>query len=498
MTNFSEKNLNSGACAGGPQGERRESARKRYQAYPEYKDSGLDGLGSIPRDWKIMQLKRSVTSCVNGIWGAEPNNDGLDTIVIRVADFDRQRLSINDDGFTFRKIEEKEKIGRLLRRGDLLLEKSGGGEKTLVGQVVLFDKDFDAVTSNFVAKMTPNEGFESRYLNYVFCRFYSQNINFCSIKQNTGIQNLDSASYLSEEFGFPSFGEQQKIANFLDHETAKIDTLIEKQQQLIQLLKEKRQAVISHVVTKGLNPNALMKDSGVEWLGEVPEHWVVTRLKYHTNLFEQGWSPQCDARPAEGDEYGVLKVGCVNQGVFNCVENKALPKELEPQLQYLLKKDDLLISRANTKELVGSAAVVDGDYDNLLLCDKLYRIRFDHLIVPQLVAYYLALPIVRQQIELEASGASHSMQNIGQSTIKELPIVIPPRDEADELIIKIQEKMDIFNSIHKRASDQIQLLQERRTALISAAVTGKIDVRHFVSEDGQLTNPTRREPRHEQ
>ncbi|MEC8812950.1 MAG: restriction endonuclease subunit S [Pseudomonadota bacterium] len=290
---------------------------------------------------------------------------------------------------------------------------------------------------------------------------------------------LAVANIICLKVPFPPFEEQQKIANFLDHETAKIDTLIEKQQQLIKLLKEKRQAVISHAVTKGLNPNAPLRDSGVEWLGEVPEHWTVTKLKYSTTLFEQGWSPQCDSRPAEANEYGVLKVGCVNNNVFNSSENKALPKELDPQLQYLVRKGDLLISRANTKELVGSAAVVNRDYGNLILCDKLYRLNFDAEVNPEFVSMFLALPIVRQQIELEATGASHSMQNIGQATVKELVIALPSKKEADDLVADIYKKTETYDGILFRSEIQIRLLQERRTALISAAVTGKIDVRNW-------------------
>jgi len=108
----------------------------KYQAYPDYKDSGVEWLGDVPTDWLVMQLKRSVDGCVNGFWGGEPNEDENDTIVLRVADFDRSKLSLKDDGYTYRRIEDKEKTRRLLNPGDLLLEKSGGGEKTLVGQVV--------------------------------------------------------------------------------------------------------------------------------------------------------------------------------------------------------------------------------------------------------------------------------------------------------------------------------------------------------------------------
>lgn len=109
---------------------------KKYATYSEYNNSGVVGLGSIPSHWVVMQLKRTVDGCTNGFWGSEPHNDGKDTVVLRVADFDRSKLSLKDDGYTIRKIEETEKLSRKLKFGDLLLEKSGGGEKTLVGQVV--------------------------------------------------------------------------------------------------------------------------------------------------------------------------------------------------------------------------------------------------------------------------------------------------------------------------------------------------------------------------
>lgn len=220
-----------------------------------------------------------------------------------------------------------------------------------------------------------------------------------------------------------SVPEQTAIASFLDHETAKIDALVVEQQKLIDLLQEKRQAVISHAVTKGLNPNAPMKDSGVEWLGEVPAHWEIKRIKHLVATLEQGWSPQCEAFPVQSDEeWGVLKVGCVNGGIFRPEENKALPSELEPIPNLGLTAGDLLISRANTKELVGSAAVVLEDHPRLMLCDKLYRLRFQiGTCEPEFLAFYLGTARVRGQIELAATGASSSMLNIGQSTILELP-----------------------------------------------------------------------------
>jgi len=138
-----------------------------------------------------------------------------------------------------------------------------------------------------------------------------------------------------------------------------------------------------------------------------------------------------------------------------------------------------------------SAAVVDKDYDNLILCDKLYRLRFYGNVNSQLASYFLSLTVVRQQIELEATGASHSMQNIGQSMIKNLWIVLPPLEEANKLVLAIENKINTFNLTLSRTNYQIRLLQERRTALIPAAVTGKIDVRNWVAPEP--SNPTNKD-----
>src|SRR5690606_8216574 len=201
---------------------------------------------------------------------------------------------------------------------------------------------FEAIASSFVARMRPLHGFDSGFLCYSFDSLYQGKVNFPAIKQTTGIQNLDSESYLQERFCFPTLAEQTQIARFLDHETARIDALIAEQQRLIELLKEKRQAVISHAVTKGLDPTVPMKDSGVEWLGEVPAHWELSSVKYVVTGMGQGWSPQCDNYPAEDGEWGVLKVGCVNGGTFNPAENKRLPDDLEPDAGLAIQKGDLL------------------------------------------------------------------------------------------------------------------------------------------------------------
>ncbi len=454
----------------------------KYQVYPEYKNSGVKFLGEIPVDWEIMQLKRTVDGCVNGIWGTEPKKDGNDTIVLRVADFDRAKLSIQEDGYTYRRIEEKEKPMRKLNSGDLLLEKSGGGEKTLVGQVVLFNKGFEAVTSNFVAKMTPNSGFDSRFLNYVFSRFYSENINYCSIKQNTGIQNLDSASYLVEKFGFPQEGEQQKIANFLDHETAKIDTLIEKQQQLIKLLKEKHQAVISHAVTKGLSSlkgsQCPMRDSGVEWLGEVPEHWTVRRLK-HTAKLQSGIPKGKDLTDKVSISVPMLRVANVQDGYLNLDVIHNIDIEPEQLERYLLKDGDVLMNEGGDNDKLGRGAVWKSEIEICIHQNHVFAIR-PTFIEPEWLDLLTRTSYAKFHF-FRVAKQSTNLASISSTNIKETPLVIPPEKERREIMEYVLNKIDTFTKVEEKCSLQITLLQERRTALISAAVTGKIDVRNRVA-----------------
>ena len=141
--------------------------------YDSYKSSGIDWIGDIPFDWRILRLKDTISGCVNGVWGKDPTGSG-DTIVLRVADFDRGKLVISDEKLTLRNIARSDIENRSLEKGDLLIEKSGGGDKTLVGCVVKFDKDYEAVSSNFVGKMTPVLDYDFSYLVYVFFCLYSK------------------------------------------------------------------------------------------------------------------------------------------------------------------------------------------------------------------------------------------------------------------------------------------------------------------------------------
>lgn len=443
----------------------------KYQRYAEYKDSGVDWLGEIPSGWEMWKLSHSYVEIGSGTTPSTSNEENFEGDIPWITTGELRENVIFD---TNKKVSQKtiEQFPTLKKYpiGSVAIAMYGA----TIGRLGILG--IEATTNQACCVMTKSKILNNKYVFYWLQAFKNEIIQLSS---GGGQPNINQEKVASLKISASTVESQLQITKFLDYETAKIDRVIAKQEQLIALLQEKRQAVISHAVTKGLNPDAIMKDSGVEWLGQVPKHWECIKIKHITTIFEQGWSPQCDSRPANSSEYGVLKVGCVNGGFFRSYENKALPPELEPRLQYVIQKKDLLISRANTKELVGSAAVVQGDYPNLILCDKLYRLKLCKDVLPEMVALYLSIGVVREQIELGATGASHSMQNIGQETIKELYYLLPPYQEALKILESIQQSNQRFDELATKAQSAIQLMQERRVALISAAVTGKIDVRDW-------------------
>lgn len=450
----------------------------RYAPYPAYRDSGHSTLGDVPKDWTVRQLKRSVVDCANGIWGADPTGGPEDIVVIRVADFDRHKLGVLDGDYTRRRVTERERQRRLLRQGDLLLEKSGGGEKTQVGQVVLFRAAIAAVCSNFVAKMSANEGYASEYLNYSFSSLYAAGINSCSVKQNTGIQNLDSDAYLAEHWAFPPLSEQTQIAQFLNYETARIDVLIEKQQQLIELLKEKRQAVISHAVTKGLNSDAPLRDSGIEWLGKVPAHWEEVPLKAILSL-KHGYAFDGDAF-AESGEFVLMTPGNFREegGFRPKVPEKFYTRQDFPK-EFVLESGEMLVAMTEQGPgLLGCAITVPntGRYlhnQRLGLVRGLDRKRVD----PRYLFHVFNSPRYRAAVSVGATGVK--VRHTSPARMLSVKVYLPPLVEQKQIAEFIDSRLATIESLHVKVNLTVELLQERRTALISAAVTGKIDVRNW-------------------
>ena len=442
---------------------------KEVTRYPTYKPSCIDWLGVIPSHWELSRLKWATELPVNGVWGSEANGDEYDTLCIRVADFDRQRLIVDKQNEkTYREIEDKDLKNRSLKTGDLLLEKSGGGEKQLVGAVIQYDLEERAVSSNFVARMRPRESFDSRYLAYLYKHLYSGNVNYCSIKQTTGIQNLDSQAYLDEKVAFPPYPEQKAIASFLNHQTSRIDQLIEKKKRLLELPDEQRQAIITNAVTKGINPDAPMKESGIDWLGDVPEHWDIEKLKYFIQL---------NSREVDfDDDEDIVKVALENiesgtgklsfedddksfQGKGNPFSNgDILFNKLRP---YLAK----VIHAEFNGVAVGELLVLTPDKSALESKFLFYRLLSDQFI---------------KIVNNSTYGAK--MPRANWDFIGNLRIGIPPLHEQLEIGTYLNQRVKQFDHLKTKIQTAIDRLEEYRSSLITQAVTGKIDVRDTVQE----------------
>jgi type I restriction enzyme S subunit len=445
-----------------------------FPRYPAYKDSGAEWLGAVPRHWTV-QRADAVVDTVRDTVEAEALSGFVVfhySIPVVQATGDGQE----EDGSDI----DSSKL--VVASPQVLVSKLNPRKGTVC---VAMPRGLLTVASSEFVPLVPRNA-ELHYVAWVAqCESYRQRLEALVQSATKSHQRVLPSDIVKFQWAFPPLAEQSAIAAFLDRETAKIDALVAEQRRLMELLKEKRQAAIAHAVTKGLNPDAPMKDSGVEWLGEVPAHWTIGRIKRVMSSIEQGWSPQCESFAVESPgEWGVLKVGCVNGGIFTPEENKVLPVELEPIPALALSAGDLLVSRANTRELVGSAAVALTDYPNLMLCDKIYRLRFlPEEADPRFVAFYLGCAAARGQIELDATGASASMVNIAQSALTELLMPTPPLAEQRAIIASVDRELELLRAMSTEARHSVDLLIERRSALISAAVTGQIDVRGLATQE---------------
>lgn len=253
-----------------------ETVRK----YDTYKDSGIEWIGEIPKEWNTITLKRVFSNRDGGAWGKEPQNNENDRICIRIADFDYPQMTIKHDiDYTVRNYTTDVIEKLTLQKNDILIEKSGGGDQTPVGRTIIFNEDFNALYANFMDRLRVKQSISPKFIEYLLVSFYQNGITYQYIKQTTGIQNLDLTNLLAKEsIVLPILNEQQKIADYLDKKCGEIDRVVETEKSVIEKLKEYKQSIITEAVTKGLDKSVPLKDSGIEWIGKIPQHWDVCKL----------------------------------------------------------------------------------------------------------------------------------------------------------------------------------------------------------------------------
>jgi len=294
-------------------------------------------------------------------------------------------------------------------------------------------------------------------------------------------------------FFCPPLPEQVRIARFLDYETGKMDGLIAKQEALIALLKEKRQAVISHAVTKGLNPNAPMKDSGIEWLGQIPQHWEVKRIK-HTCEIQSGM-PKGKPPSSSTVPMPMLRVANVQDGWLNLEDVHEIPVERSQISRYLLRGGDVLMNEGGDRDKLGRGTIWRGEIPRCIHQNHVFVVR-PLTIEPEWLDAVTRADYAKFHFYLVAKQSTN-LASISSSNIAETPLVLPPSEERRAVLEHIRHMASGLDRTVTLAQGQISLLRERRSALISAAVTGKIDVRDwepplgartFLSAEGALSS----------
>ncbi len=462
MTNISGTNLNSGPTAG-PKGEEK-GCPSRYQPYPEYKDSGVDWLGIVPSHWKLRPVY-SLAKVINGY----PFNSSL---------FD------NSSGVPLVRIRDLGKKNTEVKYvGDFVNSAAITSDDVLIGM----DGDFNvgrwrgegsALLNQRMCCVRGNTKIITRYLEY-WLPHPLKLIN--DITYSTTVKHLSSRQVEKLLIALPDDkNELSIIVAFLDRETQKIDRLIEKQQQLIKLLQEKRQAVISHAVTKGLNLNVKMKDSGVEWLGEIPEHWSVKRLKYISDI-----NPDVLPENTCGEyEFEYVDIGSVSFGLGIQKTERMRFSSAPSRARRLVRNGDVIISTVRT--YLRAISPIKEEGEKYVVSTGFCVVRPIKEIDPEYCSYVLQTSYFVETVVAESVGVSYPATNA--SDIASIKIPLPYYDEQVRISDFVGRETQKIDQLIEKCNQAIELMKERRTALISAAVTGKIDVRNMAVDNTDITN----------
>lgn len=436
----------------------------RYKAYPEYKDSEVEWLGKVPVQWELTRVKY-----VSELTPKKPILDrSLECSFIPMEKLKTDSIMLDEsrvvddvyDGYTYFQDDDilMAKVTPCFENKNIAVAKS------LVNGI--------GFGSSEIYVIRTKKDVCNRYWFYRFQEDSFMDVATAAMTGAGGLKRVPSDVVTNFTAALPSFNEQQKIANFLDHETAKIDTLIAKQQELIKLLKEKRQAVISHAVTKGLNPNAPMRDSGVEWLGEVPAHWEVSKFGYISNVV-RGGSPRPAGDPTlfNGDFSPWVTVAEITKDdeVYLTSTDSFLTKLGSEQCR-IFSKGTLLLSNSGATLGVPKILSIDANANDGV-------VGFEQLKINSEFAYFYLTTITEDLRERIKQGSGQP--NLNTDIVKSISIAIPEDREIVEIVDFINATRKQFKALTENAVRGIELLQERRTALISAAVTGKIDVRDW-------------------
>jgi type I restriction enzyme S subunit len=444
-----------------------------YRPYPKYKPSGVEWLGDVPEGWEVTKLKFTAAITPSNI-DKKSYEDELPISLCNYTDVYYNETITPEIEF-MAATASREQIRKFsLKQHDVIITKDSEDPNDIAVPSLVAETMDSVVCGYHLTMLRPTKSTDGRFLK----RFFDSKTTraYFSTRAN-GLTRYGLGSYplSNADIALPPLPEQHQIAAFLDRECGKLDALQAKQERLIELLKEKRQALISHAVTRGLDPTAKLKPSGIEWLGEVPEHWVAPYFGMLIAKAELGGN--YDGSEG-GDGIPLIKMGNLDRGFVKTHKVEYLPEGQAYDRAFVLKDGDFLFNTRNSLDLVGKVAVWRNELPLAIYNSNILRIAFRKQKVADsaFISYFFNSDLGVSQLRLVAKGTT-SVAAIYYKDLTTLRITLPPLAEQRAIVAHLDEKCGKIDQLKAKAERGIELLKERRSALISAAVTGKIDVR---------------------
>ena len=433
------------------------------QRYDSYKDSGVKWLGEIPSHWEVKRLRAALTE-------RKERYSSSESLMILSLIKDKGIIPYDEKGEVGNKSKDDHTQYKVARKGDLVINSMN----VIIGSLGV--TPYDEYISPAYYAFKPQKGINLAYYNYLLSLRKVQQSIRCFSKGIMEIRlKISAYDFLSMPFPFPSLKEQEAIANYLDTATSKIDEAIAQQQKMIDLLNERKQIIINNAVTKGLDPNVKMKPSGVDWIGDIPEHWEVMKTLFALSMPITDGPHETPQLYEEGVPFvSAEAVSCGNgkidfdhiRGFISKAFYDECCKKYKPQVNdiYMIK------SGATT----GKVAIVDTDRV-FTIWSPLAVFRCNPSVIYFKYMFYV-LQSKPYQIQVQLGWSFGTQQNIGMRTLEKLMIPVPPIGEQIQLASLLDDKINQVENCIKLAKNQISLLQERKQIIINDVVTGKVKV----------------------
>ena len=443
-----------------------------YKRYGKYKDSGIEWIGDVPEHWSVNKLGYLLEKNDGGVWGDDPKENGL--IVLRSTEITLDgRWNINEPAK--RSLSNKEFNNALLKKGDLLLTKSSGSEQH-IGKTAIADDsvaDLRCAFSNFMQRLRTKRMISPNYLYYFLNNNGREQLLYLSTT-TTGLKNLSGSIINNLKIQVPTINEQHIITNYLNKKTSEIDSLIADKEELIKKLEEYKQSIITEAVTKGLNPDVKMKDSGIEWIGEIPEHWSIVKMRYLLDKIKTGSTPT-----TQNQSYFDGDIDWFTPADF--VDIKLASSKRKISLQALIDGEAILFEE-NTVLLVGIGATIGKVAMTNKKCSSNQQITGlttkSNRMLPLYLTYWLHL----NQKLIKAFSNNTTLPILNNEGIRSLYCILPPLKEQTAIANYLEQETLRIDELILDIEDHKDQLREYRQSLIYEAVTGKIDVCDYQPE----------------